>query len=83
MVGRCPTCKGVIEVLRSSAVPPVANLSLMQREHRSDETGGFGAWKELWSVECSVCISKGMKVTHRDVVEQAPGGTRVYLTKKG
>ena len=81
LVGRCPTCKGVIECVRSLADPPMSRVR--RNRDRNDEAGGFGAWNDLWSVECPECVSKGMRVTSSDGVAQLPGGPRVYMTKKG
>lgn len=81
LTGRCPTCASVIECRRADATPPQQDKSL---RHRSNaEAGGFGAWLELWSIECPVCKAKTMSVTSvKGKTQQEKLGPRVYLTKK-
>jgi hypothetical protein len=83
LIGRCPTCKSVVECARRDATPPDSKLRGGLRTHTSAEVGGFGAWFELWSVECPVCVAKTAKVTGVEGdVTQGVEGARVYLTKK-
>ena len=81
LTGRCPTCGSVVEVPRSAATPPNPQNSFTRS---TAEQGGFGAWFELWSVECPVCVAATCKVTGVDgQAKQERIGPRVYLTKKG
>lgn len=81
LTGRCPTCRSVVEVPRSRATPPATNDAFRKD---TAEQGGFGAWFELWSVECPVCTAATAKVTGVDgQAKQERIGPRVYLTKKG
>lgn len=84
MIGRCPTCKSVVECVRSLATPPQRHTPARQRRHGQEEQGSLGAWRELWSVECPCCQAKGTRITDQDgKTEQGSFGPRVYLTKKG
>jgi hypothetical protein len=82
LIGRCPTCRSVVEVKRSAATPPESTRQMTRRSNA--EAGGFGAWFDLYSVECPVCVAKTAKVTGVDgQMQQGVVGPRVYLTRKG
>lgn len=82
MTGRCPTCKSVVECLRNQATRPDDKRDLTRGGNA--EAGGFGAWYDLWSVECPACLAKTAKVTDPEGrTTQLEVGARVYLTKKG
>ncbi|MDE2102037.1 MAG: hypothetical protein KGL39_32625 [Patescibacteria group bacterium] len=82
MVGRCQSCKAVVECLRSAATPP-ATAAQLARLSVTRGTGGFNTPEECWSVECPACKAKTATVTDTDGnVTQGSAGPRVYLTRK-
>jgi Zn finger protein HypA/HybF involved in hydrogenase expression len=80
LTGKCPTCKSVIEVRRKQARPPDSRQRISRFVANS-----FMSQNELWSIECPVCVHKGMKVTDgvSGDVSQTEGGPRVFLLRKG
>ncbi len=84
LVGRCPSCRVVVECRRSLAQPPQSRLRDQVGGRRQAEAGGFGAWYELWSVECPACKAKTAAMMDVEGnMTQGSEGPRVYLTKKG
>jgi Zn finger protein HypA/HybF involved in hydrogenase expression len=82
MIGRCGSCKAVVECRRCDATPPPTARQL-DRLGGSRGTGGFSMPNGCWSVECPACRAKTARVTGTDGnTVQGTAGPMVYLTRK-